>query len=93
MGFSIIGGQQSVHGDSAIYVKTVFDTKEAGKNRGLKPGDQILSVNGHTFDNITYERAKRILVECEGLIRLSILPSTYYPFCAKSVSYKPKKIT
>uniref|UniRef100_A0A3B3VQ69 PDZ domain-containing protein n=1 Tax=Poecilia latipinna TaxID=48699 RepID=A0A3B3VQ69_9TELE len=44
LGFSIVGGFGSPHGDLPIYVKT----GAAAVDGRLKRGDQILSVNGET---------------------------------------------
>jgi multiple PDZ domain protein len=41
LGFSIVGGFGSPHGDMPIYVKTVFETGSASENGELKRGDQV----------------------------------------------------
>ena len=50
LGFSIVGGYGSPHGDLPIYVKTVFEKGAAAKDQRLKRGDQILAVNENSLD-------------------------------------------
>jgi len=42
LGFSIVGGFGSPHGDMPIYVKTVFQTGSASESGELKRGDQVI---------------------------------------------------
>ena len=44
LGFSIVGGHGSPHGDLPIYVKTVFEKGAAASCGLLKRGDQIKAV-------------------------------------------------
>ena len=73
LGFSIVGGFGSPHGDMPVYVKTVFDTGAAAEHGGLKRGDQILSVNGISLEGLTHLEAVNILKNCEGTVTLHIL--------------------
>lgn len=73
LGFSIVGGFGSPHGDMPIYVKTVFDTGAAADHGGLKRGDQILSVNGKSLDGLSHQEAVNILKSCEGTVILVII--------------------
>ena len=73
LGFSIVGGFGSPHGDMPVYVKTVFDTGAAADHGGLKRGDQILSVNGIALEGKTHLEAVNILKNCEGVVTLNIL--------------------
>ena len=73
LGFSIVGGFGSPHGDMPIYVKTVFQTGSASEHGELKRGDQILSVNGHSLEGLTHQQAVNILKNCEGAVVLQIL--------------------
>ena len=76
LGFSIVGGHGSPHGDLPIYVKTVFDKGAAAQDKRLKRGDQILGVNEHTLDNVSHDAAVNILKKSKGVIKLTILSST-----------------
>lgn len=73
LGFSIVGGFGSPHGNMPIYVKTVFDTGAAADHGGLKRGDQILSVNGKPLEGLTHLDAVNILKNCEGTVTFKIL--------------------
>jgi len=73
LGFSIVGGYGSPHGNLPIYVKTVFEKGAAAKDGRLKRGDQIIAVNGVSLEGITHEDAVNILKKSKGLITLSVL--------------------
>lgn len=46
LGFSLGGGQDSLYGDAPIHVRYVFKESVAGRSGALKPGDEIIEVNG-----------------------------------------------
>ncbi|XP_011472116.1 inaD-like protein isoform X2 [Oryzias latipes] len=73
LGFSIVGGFGSPHGDLPIYVKTVFSKGAAAVDGRLKRGDQILSVNGESLQGVTHEQAVTILKKQRGTVTLEIL--------------------
>ncbi|XP_015232051.1 PREDICTED: inaD-like protein isoform X1 [Cyprinodon variegatus] len=73
LGFSIVGGFGSPHGDLPIYVKTVFSKGAAAVDGRLKRGDQILSVNGESLQGVTHEQAVTILKRQKGSVTLDIL--------------------
>ncbi|XP_077869203.1 multiple PDZ domain protein-like [Saccoglossus kowalevskii] len=73
LGFSIVGGFGSPHGDLPIYVKTVFSRGAASESGQLKRGDQILAVNGDNLDGASHEQAVAILKRCRGKVVLTIL--------------------
>ncbi|XP_040896942.1 inaD-like protein [Toxotes jaculatrix] len=73
LGFSIVGGFGSPHGDLPIYVKTVFSKGAAAVDGRLKRGDQILSVNGESLQGATHEQAVAILKKQRGTVTLDIL--------------------
>ena len=74
LGFSIVGGHGSPHGDLPIYVKTVFPQGAAASDGRLKRGDQIIAVNNQSLEGVTHEAAVAILKKTKGSIRLVIIP-------------------
>ncbi|XP_059878994.1 inaD-like protein isoform X5 [Delphinus delphis] len=73
LGFSIVGGYGSPHGDLPIYVKTIFAKGAAADDGRLKRGDQILAVNGETLEGVTHEEAVAILKHQRGTVVLTVL--------------------
>ncbi|XP_032152705.1 inaD-like protein isoform X4 [Sapajus apella] len=73
LGFSIVGGYGSPHGDLPIYVKTIFAKGAAADDGRLKRGDQILAVNGETLEGVTHEQAVAILKHQRGTVTLTVL--------------------
>lgn len=73
LGFSIVGGFGSPHGDLPIYVKTVFSKGAAAVDGRLKRGDQILSVNGESLQGVTHEQAVTVLKKQKGTVTLDVL--------------------
>uniref|UniRef100_A0A286XEJ8 Multiple PDZ domain crumbs cell polarity complex component n=1 Tax=Cavia porcellus TaxID=10141 RepID=A0A286XEJ8_CAVPO len=73
LGFSIVGGCGSPHGDLPIYVKTVFAKGAASEDGRLKRGDQIIAVNGQSLEGVTHEEAVAILKRTKGTVTLMVL--------------------
>ncbi|XP_051755918.1 multiple PDZ domain protein isoform X3 [Ctenopharyngodon idella] len=73
LGFSIVGGFGSPHGDLPIYVKTVFSKGAASEDGRLKRGDQIIAVNGQSLEGVTHEEAVCILKKTKGTVTLTVL--------------------
>ncbi|XP_071456748.1 multiple PDZ domain protein isoform X4 [Marmota flaviventris] len=73
LGFSIVGGYGSPHGDLPIYVKTVFAKGAASEDGRLKRGDQIIAVNGQSLEGVTHEEAVAILKQTKGTVTLMVL--------------------
>uniref|UniRef100_G3UJR8 Multiple PDZ domain protein n=1 Tax=Loxodonta africana TaxID=9785 RepID=G3UJR8_LOXAF len=72
LGFSIVGGYGSPHGDLPIYVKTVFAKGAASEDGRLKRGDQIIAVNGQSLEGVTHEEAVAILKRTKGTVTLMV---------------------
>ncbi|XP_036116680.1 multiple PDZ domain protein isoform X1 [Molossus molossus] len=73
LGFSIVGGYGSPHGDLPIYIKTVFAKGAASEDGRLKRGDQIIAVNGQSLEGVTHEEAVAILKRTKGSVTLTVL--------------------
>lgn len=73
LGFSIVGGYGSPRGNLPIYVKKIFDNGAAAKDGRLKPGDQIISVNDHSLEDLTHEEAVQVLKKVTGTVVLQVL--------------------
>ncbi|KAM6168323.1 inaD-like protein [Erethizon dorsatum] len=73
LGFSIVGGHGSPHGDLPVYVKTVSAKGAAADDGRLKRGDQILAVNGESLEGVTHEQAVAILQHQRGTVTLAVL--------------------
>jgi hypothetical protein len=75
LGFSISGGKGSVGNpfkpnDPGIFVTKVHPEGPAANL--LKPGDQIMKVNGEDYTNIEHEKAVAILKSCNKIANLLI---------------------
>uniref|UniRef100_A0A1A7YSP0 Multiple PDZ domain protein n=1 Tax=Iconisemion striatum TaxID=60296 RepID=A0A1A7YSP0_9TELE len=73
LGFSIVGGFGSPHGDLPIYVKTIFSKGAAIEDGRLKGSDQIIAVNGHCLEGVTHGEAVDILKRTKGTVVLTVL--------------------
>ena len=72
LGFSIVGGKGSVHGDLPIYIKQVGEGAARQDGR-LKKGDQLLTVNGISFENVTHKFAAETLKYLQGDVKLEVI--------------------
>ncbi|XP_056019682.1 multiple PDZ domain protein-like isoform X12 [Ostrea edulis] len=75
LGFSIVGGHGSPHGDLPIYVKNVFAKGAAADEGSLKRGDQIISVNGQSLEGCTHDEAVSFLKNAKGAVTMTVLTS------------------
>lgn len=70
-----MGGVGSNHGDKPIYVNRVLEESVAGRDRRLRKGDQLLAVNGITFEGVTHQFAAETLKQQSrhGDVTLTVL--------------------
>lgn len=61
VGFSIRGGQDSIYGDSSIFVDTVYRRPTQDRAPSLKSGDEIVMVNGHDMSRMSNADAVELL--------------------------------
>ncbi|XP_065058397.1 syntaxin-binding protein 4-like isoform X2 [Rhopilema esculentum] len=61
LGISIVGGKNKPEGPH-IYVKEVIQGCDAYLDGRIRKGDRIISVNGESFNDVTYEQARSILL-------------------------------
>ncbi|XP_061883352.1 multiple PDZ domain protein-like isoform X2 [Entelurus aequoreus] len=73
LGFSIIGGFGSPHGDLPIYIKTIFTKGAAMEDGRLKAGDQIIAVNRQCLEGVTHAEAVDFLKKTKGTVVLTLL--------------------
>ncbi|XP_065340777.1 multiple PDZ domain protein-like isoform X6 [Cloeon dipterum] len=75
LGFSIVGGHGSPHGDLPIFVKTVFESGAAATSGAIRRGDQIVAVDNVSLEGLTHHEAVAILKHATGsVVTLTIKP-------------------
>ncbi|XP_059469867.1 inaD-like protein isoform X2 [Neocloeon triangulifer] len=75
LGFSIVGGHGSPHGDLPIYVKTVFESGAAATSGAIRRGDQIVAVDNLPLEGLTHQEAVAVLKHATGpVVTLTIKP-------------------
>ena len=64
LGFSLCGGRDSKRGDIGLYVRAIQEGGAAYKDGRMKPGDELIAVNGVSMKDYTHKRAAQHIKVC-----------------------------
>merc|ERR1719187_3212341 len=69
LGFNVMGGREQ---NSPIYISRIIPGGVADRHRGLKRGDQLLSVNGISVEGEQHEKAVELLKAAPASVKLVV---------------------
>lgn len=73
VGFSVRGGQDSIYGDSSLFVDSVFSRSLKDGLQNLQSGDEIVMINGHDMSRLTNADAVELLNSLpKGEVRIRV---------------------
>lgn len=87
LGFSIVGGYGSIHGNLPICIRKIFDHGQASIDGRLNEGDIILAVNDIDVTRLPHDHVVDILKNVHGKVKLLIYQTNNSPSSTSSSSY------
>ena len=75
LGFSIVGGANSLKGNSPIYIRSIAPKSIAALDGRLHSGDEILKINGLSLANMSQSQVVQVIKNTTGTITLTVIPT------------------
>ncbi|CEF64999.1 Afadin [Strongyloides ratti] len=88
IGLSIVAAQCKDDTNVGIYAKQVFEGGAAYKDGRIEPGDQLLSLNGHSLIGISQETAANIMIQSGPQLYFEVAKNAAYYNGLSSIFFK-----